>query len=169
MKRNVITAEKTLLVGLGFILLFMIFHDWVPLGPLNDVSAVFAEQSLQEVITVALIGSVQILLLLGLVWWFRGRKYPLLAKLWLIIHQSSIFIGVLLAWWVPYFFNYGAEARAERYERLFGNTHSFLPEMNGITPNTLHFLFHLTLLGCILLSIYVTRRSRFQIDSLSIE
>lgn len=37
MKRQIRTSEIVLLVGLSFILIFMLVHDWVPLGQLNDV------------------------------------------------------------------------------------------------------------------------------------
>jgi hypothetical protein len=40
---------------------------------------------------------------------------------------------------VPYFFG-ADERRVERYRVMFGNTHSFLPERNGIVPNTAHIL-----------------------------
>jgi hypothetical protein len=32
--------------------------------------------------------------------------------------------------------------RAARYRAMFGSTHAFLPERNGIVPNTLHCLLH---------------------------
>ena len=34
-------------------------------------------------------------------------------------------------------------ARAARYQKMFGNTHSFLPKRNGVVPNTAHILLHL--------------------------
>ncbi|SDG11020.1 hypothetical protein [Paraburkholderia phenazinium] len=34
--------------------------------------------------------------------------------------------------------------RAARYRIMFGNTHSFLPMRNGMVPNTLHVLLHLS-------------------------
>lgn len=69
---------------------------------------------------------------------------------------SCIFVGALLDWWIPYFFGYGAEERAARYEQMFADTHSFLPVMNGIAPNTIHVIFHTILLFCILLSLYLS-------------
>ncbi|GAA0349799.1 hypothetical protein [Bacillus horti] len=156
MTRNTRTSEKVLLVGLGFILLFMLFHDWVPLGPFNDVQAVSGDRTIGDLILVTAIGTVQILLFIGLVLYFRGREYPIWIKLWLIIHQSSIFAGALFAWWIPYLFGFGAAERVQRYEAMFGDTHAFLPIMNGIVPNTIHTLFHLTLLMCIILTIYIS-------------
>lgn len=166
MKRDIRLSEILLLAGLCFILLFMIVHDWVPLGSLNDVQAISEVHSFRELVTVTLSGAVQFLLFICLVIMFMGKPYPAWVKLWLIIHQGCIFAGALIDWWIPYFFGYGAEQRAERYRQMFGNTHSFLPEMNGIVPNTLHIIFHTTLLLCIILTIYIAltdsrKKSRF--------
>src|SRR5690625_4912682 len=133
----------------------MIVQDWVPLGSLNDIQAIADEQSFNGLLMVTMINVGQILLLLGIVIVFIGKKYPIWIKLWLIIHQLCIFVGVLIAWWIPYFFGYGAEQRVERYHRMFGDTHAFLPVMNGIVPNTLHTIFHIALLACIILTFYI--------------
>nr|WP_246187584.1 hypothetical protein [Ornithinibacillus caprae] len=143
------------MAGFSFILLFMIVQDWVPLGSLNDVQAIAEDRSFNELFLVTLIGVVQILLLMTFVVIFIGKRYPIWIKLWLVIHQICIFAGVLIDWWIPYFFGYGAEQRVERYNQMFGDTHSFLPELNGIVPNTLHTMFHTTLLICIILTIYI--------------
>ncbi|SET52833.1 hypothetical protein SAMN05421676_105195 [Salinibacillus kushneri] len=156
MKRDIRFSEKLLMAGLSFILLFMIVQDWVPLGSLNDVQAIREEHSFNELITVTLINVTQILLLMGLVIIFMGKRYPIWTKLWLIIHPLCIFVGVLTSWWIPYFFGYGAEQKVERYNQMFGDTHSFLPIMNGIVPNTLHILYHFTLLFCIIVLIYIS-------------
>lgn len=155
MKRNIRLSEKLLLIGLIFIFLFMIVHDFVPLGPFNDVEAILNDRPLKELIFVTIVNAGQILLIIIGVLFFIGKKYPIIIKLWLIIHQSCIFIGALIAWWIPYIFGIGAEQRVERYQEMFGNTHSFLPIMNGIVPNTIHTIFHFTLLFCIILTIYI--------------
>lgn len=155
MKRNIRLSEKLLLIGLIFIFLFMIVHDFIPLGPFNDVEAILNDRPLKELIFVTIVNAGQILLIIIGVLFFIGKKYPIIIKLWLIIHQSCIFIGALIAWWIPYIFGIGAEQRVERYQEMFGNTHSFLPIMNGIVPNTIHTIFHFTLLFCIILTIYI--------------
>lgn len=156
MSRQIRTSEIILLAGLGLIFLFMLVHDWVPLGKLNDVQAVSEARDLGELIIVTLIGTVQILLLITIVLFYLGRKYPLWIKLWLVIHQGFIFAGALLDWWLPYLFGLGAEGRVERYSVMFGDTHAFLPVNNGIVPNTIHVMFHFTLLLCILVTIYIS-------------
>lgn len=155
LKREIRISEKMLLLGFSLILLFMIVQDSVPLGLLNDVQAIAEDRSFNELLVVTLIGVMQILLLMALVLVFIGKKYPIWIKLWLIIHQVFIFTGALLDWWIPYFFGFGADERADRYHSMFGNTHSFLPELNGIIPNTLHTIFHLILFTCIVLTIYI--------------
>lgn len=156
MNRQIRASEIFLLMGLGFIFLFMLIHDWVPLGRLNDVDAVLELQSVGELIGVTLIGTVQILFLMGMLLFFIGRTYPLWVKLWLIIHQGCILAGAMLSWWVPYLFGIGAEDKVERYRVMFGNTHSFLPIKNGIVPNTIHVMFHFILLMCVLITIYIS-------------
>ncbi|WP_062052187.1 hypothetical protein [Bacillus sp. JCM 19034] len=156
MKRDIRFSEKVLLAGFSLILLFMIMQDWIPLGSLNDVQAIAEDRSFNEILIVTLVGVLQILLLMGLLLVFIGKGYPIWVKFWLIIHQICIFAGALLDWWIPYFFGYGAEQRTERYSQMFGDTHSFLPELNGIIPNTFHTLFHIILLFCIVLTIYIT-------------
>lgn len=142
----------------------MVVQDWVPLGTLNNVQAISLNRSKSELVTVTIIGVVQILILIALILVFVGKRQPLWVKFWLIIHPTFIFAGALLDWWIPYLFGYGAEEKSTRYIEMFGNTHSFLPLRNGIVPNTLHIhiLFHTILLICIFLTIYIsfTNKSR---------
>jgi hypothetical protein len=48
----------------------------------------------------------------------------------------------MLSWWIPYLFGFGAEEKAVSYMNVFENTHTFLPIINGILPNTLHNVTH---------------------------
>lgn len=155
MKRDIRLSEKFLVLGYVFIFLFMIMQDLVPLGALNDVEAIASVESLNEIIVTTLIGVIQILLILGGILLFMGKRYPLLVKIWLIIHPACILLGAIMSWWIPYFFGTSTEEKIERFNIMFGNTHSFLPVMNGIVPNTLHTLFHLMLLICIILTSYI--------------
>src|SRR5699024_8706362 len=162
MKRDIRLSEKFLVLGYVFILFFMIVQDLVPLGPLNDIEAIATIESLNETIVTTLIGVVQILLILGGILLFMGKRYPHLVKIWLIIHPACILLGAIMSWWIPYFFGTGTEEKIERFNIMFRNTHSFLPVMNGIVPNTLHSLFHFVLLICIILTSYnfLTRKSK---------
>ncbi|MFD2129990.1 hypothetical protein ACFSKI_01800 [Pseudogracilibacillus auburnensis] len=139
-ERNIRTSEKFLLISYFFILLFMLFHDWISLGVLNDIDAVKSVNSQKGLIMTTFINSIQIVILICLISLFVGKRYPIWAKLWLIIHPACIFIGVLISWWLPYFFGIGADEKAENYAMMFGDTHAFLPIRNGIQPNTIHVL-----------------------------
>ena len=96
----------------AFHVLFLLLHDWIPLGSLNNVAAVRAANPAGKL----LIGT-------------------------LISTSFFLFYGELRAWWIPYFGAPQPE-RAARYQTMFANTHSFLPARNGIPLNTLHVLLH---------------------------
>ncbi len=155
MKRNIRLSEKFLVLGYTLILLFMIVQDLIPLGSLNDIEAIASVESLNEIIVTMLIGAVQILLILGGVLIFAGKRYPLLIKIWLLVHPTFIFLGAIISWWIPYLFGTGTEEKIETFNIMFGDTHSFLPVMNGMVPNTLHTMFHLVLFVCIILTSYI--------------
>lgn len=116
-------------------------HDWLPVPPLNDVAAVRAADSTRRLVivtcvqslpyTVGLIFSLSLGTGGGMGWLFW----------WLLISYGVLFVGELRAWWIPYFAG-SDPVRAERYRLMFGRTHAFLPERNGIRPNTLHVLLH---------------------------
>lgn len=164
MKREIRFSEKLLLIGYGIILLFMFVQDWIPIGSLNDVEAILEINSFDYVLTTTIINAGQILFIMGGILIFLGKKYPIWIKLWLITHPLCIFVGVLLSWWIPYFTGIGAAQKVERYQQMFGDTHSFLPVMNGIVPNTFHTIFHATLFICIVLTFYITLTDNKNID-----
>jgi hypothetical protein len=60
--------------------------------------------------------------------------------------------GLLRAWWIPYLL-VPNPARTARYQVMFAGTHSFLPQRNGIAPDTLHVMFHLAVVATLLVLI----------------
>ena len=116
-------------------------HDWAPLGPLNDVRAVRAADTTSRLVAVTLIQSVPFTI--WLYFSIRGlsSQFPGWLWNWLWISYGLLFAGELRAWWAPYLLRPEPE-RATRYELMFGKTHAFLPQRNGIAPNTLHFALH---------------------------
>lgn len=155
MKRKILFTEKVFLTFMWLILLIMLFHDWIDLGPFNDLEGIRARNTTEELILITGINVASIGIILLLAHLFAGKTYPLWVKLWLVIHPSCVFAGALSAWWIPYFFGTDADM-VERYEIMFGDTHSFLPERNGITVNTIHVLFHSMLLFCIFLAFFIS-------------
>jgi hypothetical protein len=136
-----VTTVQGVLVGLEcFAALFVGLHNWVSLGALNDLKGVRAEFTRGKLLVTTLTNFTPVAIgLAGSVVYF-GREYPgwLIWFLW-IFYLLACF-GSLKAWWIPYLFRAEPE-RAARYQVMYGATHAFLPERNGIRPNTLHVIF----------------------------
>ena len=129
-------------------------HDWAPLPPLNDVCAVAAADDKPRLIRVTLIQSLPFTIGLAgsLAAAWSGHR-PDWLRSWLWISYLLLLAGELRAWWVPYLLR-PEPGRAVRYRAMFGSTHAFLPERNGIVPNTLHCVLHAaTVLTLLFLSV----------------
>ena len=142
--------EPILLALQAFQVAFLWTHDWIPLGRLNDVAAVRRQDSFPRLIIVTLIQSVPFTIGLIFSAKFFGHPYPHWLTNWLWISYSILFIGQLRAWWLPYLLRPEPE-RAARFQRMFGNTHSFLPHRNGLVPNTAHIALHLATAATLLI------------------
>jgi hypothetical protein len=125
-----------------FHVLFLALHDWIPLGTFNDVKAVRATYPVRKLVAGTVIGLTPFAIGLGASAINLGRAYPAWLFWWLWISYGLLFVGELRAWWIPYLFHPEPE-RAARYQAMFGETHAFLPERNGIRPNTLHVILHI--------------------------
>jgi hypothetical protein len=137
------TLEAILLALQAFQVAFLWLHDWIPLGRFNDVIAVRREDSLQRLVVVTMMQSVPYSIgLFFSAWYSRRHSYPGWLVTWLWISYIVLFLGQLRAWWIPYLLQAEPE-RAKRYQRMFRNTHSFLPTRNGMVPNTAHTALHL--------------------------
>jgi hypothetical protein len=149
--------QTLLLVLQAFQVAFLWLHDWIPLGPLNDVAAVRAQDPLPRLVRVTLIQSVPFTLGLIFSALYFGRPYPgwLLYYLW--ISYGLLFLGQLRAWWVPYVISPDPQ-RAARYRAMFGRTHAFLPQRNGMVPNTAHILLHLATLATLVVLAVISLR-----------
>ncbi|HZV77670.1 MAG TPA: hypothetical protein VFF63_07940 [Candidatus Babeliales bacterium] len=138
--------QPLLLALQAFQVAFLWTHDWIPLGPLNDVAAVRKQDPLRIRILVTLMQSVPFTV--GLVFsarYFR-EAYPSWLIYYLWISYGLLFIGELQAWWIPYLLK-PDPARAARYTAMYGRTHAFLPQRNGLVPNTAHVLLHVATLA----------------------
>jgi hypothetical protein len=147
-----VPREAVLIVLEACQVVFLAIHDWVPLGSLNDVSAVRSQDTTSRLVTVTLIqtGPFAFGLLYSALDF--GRSYPGWLIEWLFISYLILFLGQLRAWWLPYLLR-PEPLRAKRYRAMFGRTHTFLPERNGMVPNTAHLLLHVATLStlCVLL------------------
>jgi hypothetical protein len=141
--------DKILLALQAFQVLFLLIHDWIPLGRLNDVAAVRSQDTFRRLVLVTCIQTVPFAIGLFFSARYLGTRYPHWLNEWLWISYAMLFVGQLRAWWVPYLLK-AEPKRAERYRIMFGNTHSFLPERNGMVPNTAHILLHVATLATLM-------------------
>ncbi len=158
-------AMVTLLALQLFHVLFLALHDWIPLGSLNDVKAVRAAEPVGKMIAATLITTTPFAIGLGASAIYFGMSCPAWLFWWLWISYGLLFTGELEAWWIPYLFRSMPE-RAARYQKMFGATHAFLPEHNGIRPNTLHVILHVATLATLLvLGALTAQHARFNARS----
>jgi hypothetical protein len=139
-----------------FVVLFLLLHDWVPLGRLNNLAAIRSEDSLLHRILVTLIAALPAGIGLTYSAVYFGRAYPHWLEMLLWITYGILMLGILRAWWIPYLVAPDAE-RAKRYQVIFAGTHSLLPKRNGIAPDTLHMLLHLAVV-CTLIALLLRER-----------
>jgi hypothetical protein len=138
--------ETTFLALQTFVVVFLLFHDWIPLGRLNNLTAIRGQDTRLHRVFVTLLPGVPAAI--GLFFSARhfGQSYPDWLEMLLWITYSVFIVGMLRAWWIPYLVLPDAE-RAARYQIIFAGTHSFLPRRNGMAPDTLHTVFHLVTLS----------------------
>ena len=141
----------SLLIALQvFHLLFLLLHDWVPLGNLNNVAAFQKSTTMPQKVASLLVPSIPVILGLGFTLLAKTRGPNLSFRITFSAVYGFLLLGELEAWWIPYVFGTSAE-RVARYRTLFAETHSFLPSRHGITPNTLHVALHAATVATLIL------------------
>ena len=140
------TLDAIFLALQSFVVVFLLFHDWVPLGRLNNLQAIHRQDSLVRTVLVTLLPGIPAAIGLFFSASLFVRRYPNWLTILLWVTYGTLLYGLLRAWWIPYLFKTDAK-RAERYKVIFAGTHRFLPERNGFAPDTLHTIFHLAVLA----------------------
>lgn len=110
--------EIILLVLEGFQVLFLWLHDWIPLGRLNNVTAVRSQGTLLPLVAVALVQSAPFTFALLFSLLLFGQPYPHWLYMGLSISYGLIFVGQIRAWWIPYLFH-SETGRAAGYRPMF--------------------------------------------------
>jgi hypothetical protein len=136
-------AMNALLALQTFIVLFLALHDWIPLGQFNNLAGVRAANPGARLFTTTLLSAAPYAFGLAASIVYFDKPYPSWLLWWLWISYALLFLGQLRAWWIPYLVR-PDPARAARYQQMFGATRAFLPQRNGIQPNTLHILLHVS-------------------------
>ena len=127
----------------------LLFHEWVPLGTLNDTRAMRQGRKLGAVALGTVLSSLFALVGLTFSLIYLKRGWPHWLDIYLLAAYGVVLVGELEAWWIPYLVSYQPK-RAADYQTIHGNTWSFLPPRNGIRINTLHFLLHSATLATVL-------------------
>lgn len=137
------TAFETIFLALQIVVVaFLLLHDWVRLGRLNNLAAIRSQDTLTHRVFVTLLPGLPAAIGLLFSAKYFGQYYPHWLDMLLWITYGVLLFGILRAWWIPYLFLADAK-RAERYQIIFAGTHTFLPRRNGMAPDTLHTFFHL--------------------------
>jgi hypothetical protein len=136
------STQIALLALQCFVVLFVALHNWIPLGKLNDLKGVQAEFPGNKLLLTTLINFTPFAIGLAASATYFGRSFPGWLFWWLWISYGAAVYGSLKSWWIPYFFR-SDPALTARYQVMYRATHGFLPERNGIRPNTLHVIFDL--------------------------
>ena len=94
--------DKILLALQAFQVLFLLIHDWIPLGRLNDAAAVRSQDTLGRLVRVTAIQTIPFAIGLYFSARYFGAGYPHWLVMWLWISYALLFISQFRAWWVPY-------------------------------------------------------------------
>lgn len=159
MNRNLSKSFWVFIFLQVYMVFFLLLHDWVKLGPFTDPVGVGDENSIGEAIFQTIVNTLPILIGLVLTLIYKGKRFPLAAKIYICLLYPIYLFGEFQAWWLPYFFGKALwrdfNEMVARYEVMFGNTHAFLPPLNGIVVNTAHVILHLCTLFVFLWFLYM--------------
>ena len=136
---------------------FLALHDWVPLGTLNNMAGLRAADSTSRLVLATAVSTLPFATVLVASILFASVRYPHWLLCWLWGTYLACAHGILRVWWIPYL---GAPDpdRVRRYRIRFAGTHGFLPERNGIRPDTLHVAFHSLVMTTLVTLALVTLR-----------
>lgn len=139
----------------SFVVIFIAFHDWIPLGRLNNLAGIRAVDSLARRVIVTVLSALPYAIGLAGSIYYAATEYPAWLDWLLWVSYGIGLYGMLRAWWIPYLL-IPDPARAARYQQRFDQTHAFLPTRNGIRPDTLHVSFHAVYLVLVALLVKIT-------------
>jgi hypothetical protein len=138
-----------------FVVLFIAFHDWIPLGKLNNLAGIRSVDSLAKRVIVTVLSTLPFAIGLAGSIYYAYTTFPEWLRWFLWISYGFGLYGLLRAWYIPYLL-IADPARAARYQERFDQTHAFLPTRNGIRPDTLHVSFHAVYLVLVALLVKIT-------------
>lgn len=136
------------------LLIFMLFHDWIAIPPLNDIKTLkITDKNFYRLLGSIINGAVVLIPLILTIKYERQNIFPSSIAFNIFIFYLLLSIGTILSWWIPYFFG-SSQKHKERFSK-FKNTHHFLPaRKDHVIPNTLHVILHLQVWICLMISVY---------------
>jgi hypothetical protein len=137
------------------VVIFLTFHDWVPLGKLNNLGGLRAVDTLPKMVLTTAVSTLPFAAVLIASTMLASVEYPYWLLWWLWGTYLVCAYGILRAWWIPYLGTPDPE-RAKRYRIRFAGTLSFLPERNGIRPDALHVVFHCLVVAILIVLAFLT-------------
>lgn len=143
------STEALLIATQAIQVLFLLLHDWLPLGRLTNLAAVRAVDSTAKLLCTTLLSAAPYAFGLGESL-AAFPHWPPWLRLYLQWLYGISILAVLWAWWIPYL-SPSDSARAERYRTRFAGTFAFLPKRHGFAPDTLHTLYHALVLTTLVL------------------
>jgi hypothetical protein len=147
------------ILGQFLVTLFIAIHDWIPLGGFSNREGVRTADSTAKLLGVTVLSTLPFAIGLAGTFYYSRQTLPSWLMWFLWITYTLGLYGMLKAWWIPYLMH-ADPVRAARYQQRFANTHAFLPERNGIRPDTLHFSFHVVLVATFVLLCWITASGR---------
>jgi hypothetical protein len=147
--------QYALVIGQAMVVVFLAFHDWVPLGKLNNVAGLRAVDTTNRLVFTTAVSTMPFAVVLVASILFASVEFPNWLLWWLWGTYLVCAYGILRAWWISYFGTSDPD-RAKRYGVRFAGTHGFLPERNGIRPETLHVAFHALVIAILVVLAYLT-------------
>lgn len=135
------------------LLIFMVFHDWIPVPPFNDLKTLKAHDSDFYRLLGSVVNGVLVLIPLTLTVTYFTEPPAFWASFVVVVFYLLLTVGTILSWWVPYFG--GSSQTHKEHLDKFKNTHHFLPPRGDhIVPNTLHVVLHVQVWACLILALY---------------
>jgi hypothetical protein len=140
------------LIGLQSLqVVFLLLHDWIPLGRLTTLAAIQSIDSRSRLLWTTLLSALPYAAVLA-VSIATFPHWPISLRIWLEWTYTITIAMILFAWWIPYL-SPSDSPRAERYRTRFAGTLTFLPKRHGFAPDALHTVYHASVLATVFLLI----------------
>jgi hypothetical protein len=147
--------QYALIICQCLVVIFIALHDWVPLGKLSNLAGLRAVDSRIKLMLGTAVSTLPFAAVLVASVLFAPAHYPKWLLWWLWATYLACAYGILRAWWIPYLGTPDPEL-VKRYRIRFAGTYGFLPERNGMRPDTLHVAFHALVAATLVILALVT-------------